>query len=155
MTHNSMEEKFRSAESFDAVCVNFCDPELFLFVGSFPNFNLFEDLGVHHPLVLFEIRSKWMTRKWIPRVITSWHRTGVKFGRVAVSELATASGVVYDSGDGQSGPEEGNAKEEGKSKHQHDTPGPERANPERAREEKTKADGNGTRPAEEGEDGSV
>ena len=31
----------------------------------------------------------------------------------------------------------GNAKEEGRSKHQHNTPGPERANPERAREEKS------------------
>jgi len=30
------------------------------------------------------------------------------------------------------------------------TPGPERANPERARKEKPEADGNGTRPAEEG-----
>jgi len=35
------------------------------------------------------------------------------------------------------------------------TPGPELANPERAREAKTEADGNGTRPAEEGEDGSA
>ena len=35
------------------------------------------------------------------------------------------------------------------------TPGPERANPEKARKEKTEADGNGTRPAEEGEDGSA
>ena len=35
------------------------------------------------------------------------------------------------------------------------TPGPERANPERARKEKPEADGNGTRPAEEGEDGSA
>ena len=52
------------------------------------------------------------------------------------------------------GREEGNAKEEGKSTHQHDTPGPERANPERARKEKTKADGN-RRPAEGGEDGSA
>ena len=50
---------------------------------------------------------------------------------------------------------EGNAKEEGKREHQHNTPGPERANPEKAREEKTEADGNGTRPAKEGEDGSA
>ena len=35
------------------------------------------------------------------------------------------------------------------------TLGPERANPERARKEKTEADGNGTRPAEVGEDGSA
>ena len=35
------------------------------------------------------------------------------------------------------------------------TPGPERANPEKARKEKTEADRNGTRPAEEGEDGSA
>ena len=53
------------------------------------------------------------------------------------------------------GREEGNAKEEGKREHQHNTPGPERANPEKAREEKTEADGNGTRPAKEGEDGSA
>ena len=40
--------------------------------------------------------------------------------------------------------------------HQHDTPGPERANPEREREkEKRRVDGNGTRPAEGGEDESA
>ena len=36
-----------------------------------------------------------------------------------------------------------------------DTPGPERANPEKAREKKTGGRRNGTRPAEEGEDGSA
>ena len=35
------------------------------------------------------------------------------------------------------------------------TPGAERANPERAREKKTEADGNELRPEEKGEDGSA
>ena len=37
----------------------------------------------------------------------------------------------------QPGREEGNAKEEGQREHQHDTPRPERANPEKAREKKS------------------
>ena len=54
------------------------------------------------------------------------------------------------------GREEGNAREEGKSKHQHDTPSPKRAKPRKGKEKrKAKADGHGTRRAEEGEDGSA
>ena len=43
-------------------------------------------------------------------------------------------------------------RKRGRREHQHHTPGPERANPERAREkEKRRVDGHGTRPAEGGE----
>ena len=50
----------------------------------------------------------------------------------------------------QPGREEGNAKEEGKSKHQHKHTWPRTGKPQKARKEKTEADGNGTRPTEEG-----
>ena len=47
-------------------------------------------------------------------------------------------------------------RKRGRREHQHHTPGPERANPERAREkEKRRVDGHGTRPAEGGEDESA
>ena len=46
-------------------------------------------------------------------------------------------------------------KHKRRGKEQTPTPGPEHANPEMARKEKRRADGNGTRPAEEGEDGSA
>ena len=55
----------------------------------------------------------------------------------------------------QDGRKEGNAKEEGKSKHQHMRPSPKRATLERQGKRKAEADENGTRPAEEGEDRSA
>jgi hypothetical protein len=62
MTHNSMEEKFRSAKPFGSFGINFSDPELFLYVGSRSNVNLFEDLGVHHPLIWLEVA--WERIAW-------------------------------------------------------------------------------------------
>ena len=50
---------------------------------------------------------------------------------------------------------EGNTKEEGRSKHQPKHTWPRAGKPWKGKERKTEADENGTRPAEEGEDGSA
>ena len=55
----------------------------------------------------------------------------------------------------QPGHEEGNAKEEGRRKHQHKHTWPRAGKPCKGKKKKTEADGNGTRPAEVGEDGSA
>ena len=73
MTNDSVEEEFRSAVSFCADFVKFCDHQLSCLVGTVASGYLLNDLGVKHALVLGQPILKWVIFRWMPIGIVSRH----------------------------------------------------------------------------------
>ena len=99
----------------------------------------------HTPLLHNEVLHlyRWYTLKHAPQQRGRWN--------VNESEMRMKMRCKWTNQDAKRGTQ----KKRERANTNTNTPGPELANPERAREAKTEADGNGTRPAEEGEDGSA